>query len=226
MKIYIPSYQRCFFADCTTYLTNAAEFKHCGQCRIARYCSPECQKLDWRSIHKESCGKTDSVAKIGSSVAIRPHDLTTSYSSTSYPSNRCKAPANELHGLLTSVSPFEIELFDCDLIPTGSTIKNVASKDIVVTQWNLQEEKNSINEKKERMDEIKKSERRNVENELEKKKDELERKKKREERARKLLNERTKQNGSEANVTSEPVEVDWSLFTDQDLLDIDEDEPS
>jgi hypothetical protein len=29
--------------------------KKCGNCRIARYCSKECQKTDWRRTHKREC---------------------------------------------------------------------------------------------------------------------------------------------------------------------------
>jgi hypothetical protein len=29
----------------------------CSACRVARYCSPECQKRDWREGHKERCGR-------------------------------------------------------------------------------------------------------------------------------------------------------------------------
>lgn len=32
----------------------AVKFKQCGRCRIARYCSPECQKNAWTS-HKSMC---------------------------------------------------------------------------------------------------------------------------------------------------------------------------
>ncbi len=29
--------------------------KHCGGCRILRYCSPDCQKQDWQAIHRKEC---------------------------------------------------------------------------------------------------------------------------------------------------------------------------
>lgn len=28
----------------------------CGKCRQAGYCSKNCQKVDWRKDHKDSCG--------------------------------------------------------------------------------------------------------------------------------------------------------------------------
>ena len=30
--------------------------KVCVRCKVARYCSPECQKTDWKGGHKQECG--------------------------------------------------------------------------------------------------------------------------------------------------------------------------
>ena len=43
-----------------TYICNATNCfntatKTCGKCKIAKYCSIECQKADWRLSHKRSC---------------------------------------------------------------------------------------------------------------------------------------------------------------------------
>ena len=32
-------------------------FKVCGGCRVAMYCSPNCQKSDWKEVHKVECKK-------------------------------------------------------------------------------------------------------------------------------------------------------------------------
>ena len=29
--------------------------KHCGKCKVVRYCSVECQRLDWQNGHQASC---------------------------------------------------------------------------------------------------------------------------------------------------------------------------
>lgn len=34
-------------------------FMKCGRCRINRYCSKACQKLDWKAGHKLKCNKID-----------------------------------------------------------------------------------------------------------------------------------------------------------------------
>ncbi len=34
------------------------QFKACGQCRVSRYCSHECQRRDWKEMHAMWCGKT------------------------------------------------------------------------------------------------------------------------------------------------------------------------
>jgi hypothetical protein len=39
-------------------MTEAAEtssLKRCTSCKIVNYCSPQCQKLDWKLIHKNEC---------------------------------------------------------------------------------------------------------------------------------------------------------------------------
>ena len=46
MKIYVPTYERCFYAQC--HQNGVGSFKHCGKCRIARYCSVDCQRaVSW-----------------------------------------------------------------------------------------------------------------------------------------------------------------------------------
>jgi hypothetical protein len=39
-------------------LQDMSDLKKCGKCRMARYCSMECQKVDWKARHKQNCKKT------------------------------------------------------------------------------------------------------------------------------------------------------------------------
>ena len=36
--------------------------KKCGKCRKVQYCSPECQKADWK-MHKEICNKKTNISE-------------------------------------------------------------------------------------------------------------------------------------------------------------------
>jgi len=44
---------------CIVCKREGAEVKVCNQCHIARYCSKECQKADWK-CHKKMCRKVKS----------------------------------------------------------------------------------------------------------------------------------------------------------------------
>mmetsp|Transcript_23956 Transcript_23956/g.30162 ORF Transcript_23956/g.30162 Transcript_23956/m.30162 type:complete len:108 (-) Transcript_23956:271-594(-) len=47
-------YEMCNRSDCFTY--NKDKLMKCGGCRVVKYCSPECQKMDWKN-HKKHCQK-------------------------------------------------------------------------------------------------------------------------------------------------------------------------
>lgn len=58
---------RCLFEGddanvCTNCKKKAGDqpFKGCGKCHRAWYCSPECQKSNWKNGHKEVCGVAHS----------------------------------------------------------------------------------------------------------------------------------------------------------------------
>lgn len=43
---------------CANCQSMKADFKHCGKCKIVRYCSRECQAKNWSS-HKQVCASCD-----------------------------------------------------------------------------------------------------------------------------------------------------------------------
>lgn len=47
---------RCTHCD-RTDIARLPAAGQCGGCRVALYCSPQCQKLDWQEYHAEECGK-------------------------------------------------------------------------------------------------------------------------------------------------------------------------
>jgi hypothetical protein len=53
-------YGRCYGPGCiATYADRSKNFKRCGGCRTAKYCSSECQAAAWRypeAAHREVCG--------------------------------------------------------------------------------------------------------------------------------------------------------------------------
>ena len=40
----------------------ATKFCKCAKCRVARYCSHECQKAEWKAQHKYECIEATAVA--------------------------------------------------------------------------------------------------------------------------------------------------------------------
>jgi hypothetical protein len=47
----------CHLPACTAVETEPREFAMCGRCQQARYCSRDCQQLDWTS-HRDNCNET------------------------------------------------------------------------------------------------------------------------------------------------------------------------
>lgn len=53
---------QCMFTECMKMQEKGATpFARCASCRIARYCSPECQKEAWGKGHKRICKKYKEV---------------------------------------------------------------------------------------------------------------------------------------------------------------------
>ena len=55
LQFYVLNAQICFKQFCNASGCNRIASKHCGKCRVAKYCSRECQVGDWRATHKNSC---------------------------------------------------------------------------------------------------------------------------------------------------------------------------
>ena len=51
----------CMRLGCGITETNLLKLKICTGNRQSRYCSPECQKLDWKDGHKHQCSPTRTV---------------------------------------------------------------------------------------------------------------------------------------------------------------------
>jgi len=47
---------RCSNATCNKLEEKRGDFKRCGACKNAFYCSKECQNEDWQN-HKKNCSK-------------------------------------------------------------------------------------------------------------------------------------------------------------------------
>uniref|UniRef100_A0A7S2GWX1 MYND-type domain-containing protein n=1 Tax=Octactis speculum TaxID=3111310 RepID=A0A7S2GWX1_9STRA len=52
---------KCSRFECQQQETETIKFRQCSKCLIAKYCSTECQKVDWQS-HKIMCKKSHAVA--------------------------------------------------------------------------------------------------------------------------------------------------------------------
>ncbi len=45
----------CSSPECRKQELTDKMLKHCGQCMLARYCSPECQRFHWKNGHRKCC---------------------------------------------------------------------------------------------------------------------------------------------------------------------------
>lgn len=48
-------YAFCSSPLCRKLYDESLKFRYCGACRVARYCSEECQKDHWKKGHKDAC---------------------------------------------------------------------------------------------------------------------------------------------------------------------------
>ena len=55
LRYYVSNAQICFNNICNASGCLNVASKTCSRCRVARYCSRECQITDWRASHKHSC---------------------------------------------------------------------------------------------------------------------------------------------------------------------------
>ena len=54
------SQRRCSSASCNAPEKHAGQFKTCGRCRSAWYCSAACQRAHWKAAHKRECKPPDT----------------------------------------------------------------------------------------------------------------------------------------------------------------------
>ena len=50
-ELRVQSFQRCWFPECTL----RPDLKSCSKCKVARYCTRNCQTLHWKNGHKIEC---------------------------------------------------------------------------------------------------------------------------------------------------------------------------
>ena len=55
LRYYVSNAQICFNNICNASGCLNVASKTCSRCKVARYCSRECQITDWRASHKHSC---------------------------------------------------------------------------------------------------------------------------------------------------------------------------
>ena len=58
---------RCWAFNCT-FNGIPEQLRKCSKCKIARYCSKECQARDWRMAHRDRCGEYAAMAPMAKTV--------------------------------------------------------------------------------------------------------------------------------------------------------------
>ena len=58
---------RCWASNCT-FNGIPEQLRKCSKCKIARYCSKECQARDWRMAHRDRCGEYAAMAPMAKTV--------------------------------------------------------------------------------------------------------------------------------------------------------------
>ena len=54
---------KCSFTLCKMIESEDLKFDICSRCQVNRYCSKQCQTLDWKLSHKTTCGKKQTSFK-------------------------------------------------------------------------------------------------------------------------------------------------------------------
>lgn len=62
-------YNKCFNRPCYQSEDQTHRFSNCGQCKWSYYCSPECQKADWKTRHRVLCKETSEEKGLIASVS-------------------------------------------------------------------------------------------------------------------------------------------------------------
>ena len=75
---------RCWAFNCT-FNGIPEQLRKCSKCKIARYCSKECQARDWRMAHRDRCGEYAAMAPMAKTV-VHPRCVL-SVQKNSFPDN-------------------------------------------------------------------------------------------------------------------------------------------
>ena len=54
----------CSSPACRRSVRKDGIYRHCSRCRLARYCSPECQRYHWKHGHREQCSAVPDMDRL------------------------------------------------------------------------------------------------------------------------------------------------------------------
>lgn len=109
------------FCDCckkTREQLGVVKLNCCSRCKMAYYCSSECQRKQWRAGHKEACRKEKEI-KVGDIMKIRH---------TSLPE---VAPVIVIRAVPGDSSVWEVKTLGTDLRPIDGTCRRMSISELV-----------------------------------------------------------------------------------------------
>ena len=63
----------CWRDECTRDILQVVSLQVCGDCKVARYCSQDCQRKDWKARHRSQCKQTKELAPAAKN-SVRPSE--------------------------------------------------------------------------------------------------------------------------------------------------------